>query len=105
MSPTLRVIPRALTIVADRDQTTHEVIVRSLDRAFRITGVSGPLLAEDSTPLPDQADQTQRLQLEIDPTRVAPGSTSEITITTDHPEQPNVALSVLVLPVTKGADE
>jgi hypothetical protein len=89
--------PSGLVLRADDGEISRSVLVRSAGRPFRITGVSGPLLAGPVEP-GDRAAAVHTLQLVIDPGRATGPDPSEVRIETDHPDQPAVLLSILVLP-------
>lgn len=95
--------PSGLVLRPTGEPITRSVLVTCGDRPFRITGVSGPLLA-DPPPRPAAPRRLHRLELVLDPSLVESGTT-DIRIDTDHPDQPTIVLSVLVLPATVGGAE
>jgi hypothetical protein len=90
----VRVEPSGLTIPAGAGLVARTVLL-SADRPVRILEVSGPLVeADDST---RSAAAVHRLELRLRPGAPWAGAT-DVVIRTDHPDQPEVRLSVLVLP-------
>jgi hypothetical protein len=77
-------------------------VVRSDDRPIRILAVTGDALIEPVEGVPTEARVVHSLKLALG-TKPAPDSlASDIRITTDHPNQPQVVLSVLALPDEQG---
>lgn len=87
--------PPALVVKSSDGLTRRTVRLSAGDQAFRIRQVSGPLLAEK----PESSSQAKRaheLSLAIDPGRLSDGGVSDIRITTDHPNQREVTISIHV---------
>ena len=86
-------------------QQILDVSLQSDDHPFRILRVEGEMLAGPVDGVPSERTRSsQRLQLPIDASRLGVGraTTSEITITTDHPRQPSITMSVQVPPRSSG---
>jgi hypothetical protein len=97
VTPTLHGIPPALVIKSSANLGAQSVVIRSDDRPVRITGVSGAtLLGAPRFPL--ESKRLHELRLEIDPRGKRAGGASDVLITTDHPHQERVHVSVLILP-------
>lgn len=84
LEPTDKPIERSVTIVSD-------------DGPFRITKAAGAMLS-GPVEVPATAASRHRVKLRIDPARGVSGGASGILIGTDHPYQPELSLSVLILP-------
>jgi hypothetical protein len=89
----VRVEPSGLTIPAGEGLVARTVLVTA-DRPVRILDVSGPLVEPDDSARPAAA--VHHLELRLRPGSPGAGAT-DVTIRTDHPDQPEVRLSVLVL--------
>ena len=89
VSPTGLVIDKA-----DGQPVKFSVIIRSSDRPFRVLRATGPLATGSFVP-PGGESKTHRLDLAIAPEMV-PG-VADLQIATDHPDQPEVTVSVLNL--------
>ena len=97
VEPRIRVDP-PLLVVKPRDFTQEMTIeVRSADRPFGISRVSGPLLAGEG-PTSPRASLTHLIRLTLDPDRFVTQVKPEIEIVTDDPDQPLLKLGVLVTP-------
>jgi hypothetical protein len=102
VTPHIRATPSGLMIKPAGGPTTQMVSVASDDRPFRILKVVGPLLADGIETSTDPG-RSHRLRLSINPAKAITGGASDIYISTDHPGQPTVTLSVLVMPAETGA--
>lgn len=97
----IRATPSGLVLKADAGSLPHQFFLRSEDRPFRILRVSGSVLARLDEPLPEVAQPVHRLALILKPDS---SGASDIRFTTDHPDQPTVTVSVLILPSAGGAE-
>ena len=99
--PRLRATPSGLVVKRSDEPSTAKVRVGSDGRPFRVLNVAGELLGAEAL-LPPGAARDHVLVLTIDPSRCSSGEggVREVTITTDHPDQPVVKVSVLVLPTS-----
>lgn len=95
--PLVHAAPSALVLRADAASQEYRVFIKSEDRPIRVIGVDGSALASPVGPLDDDPKTTQSLRLTLDSTRLK-ASASDIVIKIDHPEQPEVVLSVLCMP-------
>ena len=94
----LTVVPSGFVLPDPGPGPVHRVVVvRGTDHPFRITGAAGPLVPGSFVPPSDPA-RSHRLDLAIDPSQLA--GVGDIRLTTDHPDQPEVSLSVLIPPPT-----
>ena len=100
--PGLSVSPSALILRGDPGPTTRSVLVRSLGQPFRVLEVIGPL--NEPVAPSTEAKAVQVVNLAIDPARLAADGAADILIRTDHPEQPDVTLTVLLLDQSQGAE-
>jgi len=95
--PGLKATPSTLILDPSRGPADIEVIVRSADRPFRINSVSGALVAAHD-PLPFKLDRTQAVRFTLDVAKVTPGTTTDVVLATDAPDQPTLDLKVVILP-------
>ena len=72
-----------------------------LERPFRVTNVRSPLLDGPLKPA-GVRQKNHCISVSIDPAKAGGSGASDVTILTDHPDQPRVVLSVLVSPAKKG---
>jgi hypothetical protein len=93
--PAIKAAPEGLVLEASDHEQVRDVLLLSEGRPFRITGVSGQSLAVEvrATPSPSQS---QRVHLVLNPKSRGAGGLEDLRITTDHPDQPTVLVSVLV---------
>lgn len=90
--------PPGFVLKSREGRRSKTVLVRAIDRPFRIVGVSGPSLAEPP-PLSDEPKRMHVLQLDLDPSRSPDRVSTDLILSTDHPDQPSLSLSVLVFSV------
>lgn len=105
VAPRLRASPSGL-VLKPRDSEEPErvaITVHADDRPFRVTEVTGPILAEPPDGLPTEPGRAHTLLLTLDPVALSADGTSDIHIATDHPDQREVIVSVLVWRVSEGA--
>lgn len=95
--PRLRVSPSGLVFHKSPEPIQQKIFIRSDQRPFRLEGVSSPFLSRP-VDLPRGAAARHELALLLDVSRAPAGQAVEIEIKTDHPDQPSVSLSVLILP-------
>ena len=99
--PRLLVTPPGLVTKSSRAAMKLGILIISDEKPFRVLKVEGALLGA-GLELPMMASSRHRLELPIQPTdSLEQGGKSEIIITTDHPDQALVSVSVLVLPSEK----
>lgn len=91
----IRASPAGIVLRSAGGAVPREVVLETTDRPFRILDVSGPLLAARPE-LSADARQRHEVNLEIDPRLASGGGARDIHIATDHPDQPDVAISILV---------
>lgn len=104
VEPLIEAIPSGLVATSSRERVEQEIVLQSRDRSFRVLGASSPLIAERFHP-PAGSEQSHQIRLVLDPARATPEVGSDVIITTDHPDQPTITLSILVLPMTRGAEK
>jgi len=102
VSPPLQANPPGLVLKPVDGRIRRSILVHSSDVPFRITGVSGSLLAEPCSPSGESA-RSHVISLAIDPALATNADSPEIRITTDHPAQAELLFSVLVLPSDEGS--
>jgi prepilin-type N-terminal cleavage/methylation domain-containing protein len=97
--PRLKVVPAALTVHRSDGAIDRTIVVESDGASFRVTGLSSPLIA-GSAGIPGDSVRRHTIRLRLDPSKGSVDGVSNVTITTDHPDQRTAELSVLVLPDT-----
>ncbi len=95
--PRLKVIPAAMTVHRSDGAIDRTIVVESDGAPFRVTGMSSPLFAGPAE-IPGDLVQRHTIRLRLDPSKGLVDGVSNVTITTDHPDQRTAELSVLVLP-------
>ena len=98
----ISVTPTCLLIAQDQNVQYKTIILRSTTRPFSVTEVTGARLTESTNRTRNEARLTHRLDLTIDPTDVRSSEILDVRITTDHPEQPQVIVSILPLHAQEG---
>ena len=94
----VNVSPKGLKVSSDRGETLQEIIVESSDVPIRITGVTNPLSTNASMLRYSKTSGTlHSIQLPIDPKLAGNQSVMTVRVSTDHPVQPEVFVSVLIL--------
>jgi len=94
----LTVEPKALFVTGSanaEDEIRRSVTVRSADRPIRLLEIPGPL-AEKLT-LPSDPSPAHEIDLVIDSSGLESGRAADIRIVTDHPDQPEIAVTVMRL--------
>jgi hypothetical protein len=100
----LRAVPPGI-VIANNDgngQFTKSIVLESDERPFRITGIKNPFAANSSWTPSAQSLRSQHIELNFDPVRPQGQRAESIRITTDHPDQPEIVVSVIVLANTSG---
>lgn len=92
----IKVAPAGFVTQSTEPIASKAFLLRSSKIAFRVLKVEGPFAVEDA------ADSSKPLlvhsvRLVVDPAKVEYGKPLDIRITTDHPHQPTVVASVLVV--------
>jgi len=95
--PHISLSPPSLIMATSRLPVSREVLLESRSHPFRVVGISGETVRW-SGPTSREAKGRHGLKIDLDLTKVKPGTISKIQITTDHPEQRDAVLNVLVLP-------
>lgn len=96
--PAVRATPQGLVLKSAAGLTWQTIRLTSDSRPFQVIGVTGAWLG-DGIEIPQGAAVHHSLRLAIDSSRAPGGSgTSEIVVTTDHPDQRSVKISILALP-------
>jgi hypothetical protein len=104
----LRAYPSGFVLRQQEGRVSKTVLVQSDEEPFQVKGVDNPLSHRESapevidgSPSPNRAS-TRVVSLDFDPSVVGPDTTSTIRILTDHPEQPEIRVNVLVLGTDRG---
>jgi hypothetical protein len=102
VTPHIRVTPPGLVLSQSKSPIHCRLAVTSDDRPIRIIKVAGPFSSPFTAP--SQSRLTHSLLIEADPSRVGPGGLTDITITTDHPDQPSVSVTLLLTAAAPGGE-
>lgn len=94
--PTLRVAPSGFTLSKSEGLVEKVVTIVSNRGEFRVLKVSGPGFVKSLVER-DGPGMRHNLRLSLDPSQIDQGQASDIRIRTDHSDQPEVTVSVLVL--------
>ncbi len=98
----LRAIPEALIVGAD-DDPVKSILIRSDTGPFRVIGIEGAREVHEESP-PEGAAKSRLVRLSFDDARRRAVGPFDVTIRTDHPQQPEVVVSVLMAsPAKAGA--
>jgi hypothetical protein len=98
----VNVSPSGLVIRRSKEPAPVTIVVTSEGRDIRILKVDGPLVKMLS--LPTDSSRMHRLGLMVDTLNVRSGDVSDITITTDHPDQSSVAVTLLFSASSNGGE-
>jgi len=96
-TPLVRISPSSIVVDGARPLTEHRLVVTSTDRPIRMLKVASPLLARpvDCSSAPKR---THDLLVSLDVSRTGTGAVSNVVFTTDHPQHPELTLSILAPP-------
>ncbi len=100
--PCIVAVPAGVVLKASAGRVERTILLNSLDRPFCILAVRGSALAGEWTPLVGSRS-SHLLRMALDADRASGEGTSDLVITTDHPDQPTVSVSVLVLPTAEAS--
>lgn len=104
VTPHLSAVPEAL-IVRAGDDPRKSVMIHSRTSPFRVIGIQGADLdLKSGSPEPrlDQPAMSHVLRLTFDHDRSSASGPFDVTIRTDHPEQPEVVISILMARSERG---
>jgi hypothetical protein len=99
----LRLSPPGLVMKRSKRPLNAHVVVFSDRRAFKIKKVTSPLLI-GKVDLPSAAATRHAIDLMLDQSGANAARVSDVSITTDDPNQSKVALTILILPEDRGND-
>jgi hypothetical protein len=99
--PRLRSTPSGLVFPRSDRPVERTIVVESDGLPFRVVGVGSPLLAVPVN-LPDGRGTRHTIQIKLSVLNATRDRTTDVVIATDHPDQPSINLSVLVLPDAEG---
>ncbi len=102
VKPSLIASPSGLVISRSKQPATVTVVVTSRERDIRILRVDGPLVKTSS--LPTESSRKHCLRFMVDTSKVRSGDISDITITTDHPNQSSLTVTLLFSAPTDGGE-
>lgn len=103
VTPRLRASPSGLVLRPKGSGEVERVTItiRSDDHPFRITDISGPVLRSPSPALPSEPRRVHTLELVLGSAAIGVDGIKDISLSTDHPDQPQVVVSVLTPPVAQ----
>ncbi len=93
----LRISPASYVLSRSEGATTRSAVLTSTDRPFRVLRARGAMLQGPGS-IPTRAELRHVVTLAIDPGRASGPGVSDVTIETDHPDQPEITLSLVVTP-------
>ena len=100
VSPLIRASPPGLVLEQADGDASRTVRLVSAKRPFRVKSVTCPLLAK-GVELPSEPRREHLLRIDLSTRKLAPGKVSSLEIRTDDPDQPQLVLSILVVPPTE----
>ena len=99
--PHLTVRPSGLVLKPSAKPVERTVVVESDGRPFRVTSVNSPALSKPPVP-PRESSTSCQIPLVLDLSKIKPDGVVDVVFATDDPDQPTVALSVMLL---RGSEE
>jgi hypothetical protein len=93
--PRVVAVPAGLILDDVGPGVTRSILLKATDRPFRVLGVKNPLARDRPGTWRSEPATTHRVEFDFDRDE-APSGVSTLTITTDHPDQPEIALSVFI---------
>jgi hypothetical protein len=98
----IRASPAGIVLKPSDGRCKRSIALYAPDVKFAVAGVSGSLLAD--TPALTAADaKLHKIELDLDPARLEKPGATDIVFRTNHPDQPTIAVSVMVLPPQEDA--
>jgi len=88
--------PSGFSLARSSGPVVKSILVRAKDRPFRIMSVKGDLVIP--SPLPNDVADSHRIDLHLDTARLTANRASDVRIMLDHPDQPVITISILLLP-------
>lgn len=95
--PPLTVSPRGLTVSSSDSHMSKTITLSSSDRGFKILALSPSPNVIFKTTYSHASQRLHQINLDFEPRRIEPGSPCSIRIKTDHPLQPDLVFSILIL--------
>lgn len=102
--PSLRVAPSGFTLDRSKGTTDRVIAIHANDVAFRILKVSG-LSISCNDPLPTRSATRHLIHVSLDTSRIDSGIAHDVRLLTDHPDQSEAIVSVIVLTNPTGGNE
>ena len=99
--PHLTARPSGLVLKPSAKPVEQTVVIKSDGRPFRVTSVTSPALSKPPVP-PRESSTSCQIPLALDLSRIKPDGVVDVVFATDDPDQPTVALSVMLL---RGSEE
>jgi hypothetical protein len=99
----VRAIPSGFVASAAEGSVSRSVLVESDEMPFRIIAVANPLAVGAVATRSLELARSHTIKLEIDPGRAKGQRIESIRIATDHPAQPEVIVSVVVVSSQEGS--
>ena len=93
--PHLKVSPSILVLKPSANPIEQRVVMESDGKPFRVLSVRSPLLGQLAE-LPRESTPRHQLTLSLNPSRVNAAGVVDLIITTDHPDQQTVVMSIVI---------
>lgn len=95
----VRANPSGIVLFPEKGKVDYTLLIESADVPFRICEIKNPLSKAQLPALQGESLRLHSVKLQMDPSRISKDKRStSIHIKTDHPHQPDVIVSVLILP-------
>lgn len=101
--PCIEAVPSGLVLKASEGRVDRMILLACQDRPFRVLAIRGPALADVPTP-PAESRRSHGIRVSLKADGDSEAGASDLVMTTDHPDQPIVRVSVLVLPALEGPE-
>ncbi len=107
VSPHIVAIPASLILEpwSKASGGPYTFILRSENSPFRITSISGPLRPTSPDTFPATSGREHRIELEFDGAKNWKPGPADVTISTDHPDQRSIDITVLLTAPIESEDE
>jgi hypothetical protein len=97
VQPHIRASPTGTVLHTSSAPQLLKLVITSIDSPFRIMGISCPLLPSELRVSTD-SKHSHRLEVPLITARLGQPATADLEIKTDHPLQPKVTISILIIP-------
>ena len=100
VTPLVEVSPIGI-VLSDPGLQSRDVLIRSADRPVRVLRIDNPLSPVPPS-YPSSPSSVHKLTLPFDPSLADSRGMADVSILTDHPDQPRVSLTVMAIPPKSG---